>query len=528
MHSPSLPQRMAVLLLGTLLIFPGCFSSSTNTQVATVFTVETLEGTLYSLGNPGTTEENSNTPTHLLGLEDGSMIYAYSASTTVNLDDPYYKGVEVSVTGNLYPASEASDKDTIGITSIELITQETPTTTSTTVEMRTFRHSMMDFTISYRNDWEVQEGVVDGTGIAVTFTAPTPLDTASYELEIDETSSEAIVQPEKPLNTIQIVVLENLQSLPIEEWYSAYAASSEASTYTLSAISRDQLPAIKLSSSDPTYYVSYETTVFQISHYIAQEDYKLEYATLFSDMLYSFDVHGVDEITPTTVTIPTTETTTPAETTTPTTTSTSSDQQATIDTLELQLDSLIPDSGNWAPTRYSFAEPDYVYVEYQDSTTGVKGRLLLKELSTGSFEVLAVFKEGETTDWTLVSGTNEASGLPQTSVNAESGQSYSIPEGYALFESSSLQFSMPYPSSWYYARSGDSFYFSDEPADESNALVTLTVLPSWIAAYNISEETPIFTVQVPRDDSSSFRLQGDASYRDIIEVMAKSITSTEL
>ncbi|MFA6435711.1 MAG: hypothetical protein WCW30_01040, partial [Candidatus Gracilibacteria bacterium] len=511
------------------------FSSEDDTQVDSVFTVETFEGTLYSLGNPSVSEEEENVPTHLLGLENGTMIYAYSASSTVDLDDPSYKGVKVSVTGNLYLASEESDKDTLGITKIELVTLETATT-SAAVEMRTFRHSTLNFTISYRSDWELQEGTVNGTGTAVTFTAPVSLET--------ETNLDTL---DIPRDTISIKVLENLQSLPIEEWYAIYATASswsEAEIYSKSMVSRDQLPAVKSSTSDadPVYFVAYETTIFEISHSAVQTDYKLEYSTLFSDMLYSFDVHGVDEIIPTIVTIPTTETPasdSPTETTTPSettpTTSTSSDHQATIDSLKTQLDSLIPDSGDWTPTQYSFVEPDYVYVEYQDSTTGTKGRLLLKELSSDSFEVLAVFKEGETTDWTLVSGTNEASGLSQTSVNAESGQSYSIPEGYALFESSSLQFSMPYPSQWYYSRSGDSFYFSDEPADVSNALVTLTILSTPVAAYRAYETTvetqsldaQRYIIEAPRDDSSGYSFIGFPDYKAIMETMAQGITSTK-
>ena len=536
MHSPSWSQRMTILLLGMILILPGCFFSNKDTTlIDPIFTVETLEGTLYSLGNPGAAEEGSNVPTHLLGLDDGSMIYAYSASMSVDLDDLSYKGVKVSVTGNLYPASEESDKDTIGITSIELVTPGT-TETSALVEMKTFRHSTMDFTISYSSDWEVQEGVVNGTGTAVTFTAPVP---PAPETDLDTIE-------ETPRDTITIVVFGNLQALPIEEWYPAYAASSEASNYTLSAISKDQLPAIKLSSTgaDSIYYVAYGTTIFQISHSAVQTDYKLEYSTLFSDMLYSFDVHGTDEIVPTITTIPTTLTPTDDSTTeTPTedtstdtpTTTTSSDHQATMDALKTQLNSLVPDAGNWTPTRYSFAEPDYVYVEYQDSTTGIKGRILVRELDTGSFEVLAVFKEGETTDWSLVSGTNEASGLPQTSINAESGQSYSIPEGYGLFESSSLQFSMQYPSNWYYSRSGDSFYFSDKPADATNALVTLTILSSPVAAYKadtITIETQSlddarFMIEVPRDDSSGYSFIGFPEYQAIMEIMAKSVVSTK-
>jgi hypothetical protein len=94
---------------------------------------------------------------------------------------------------------------------------------------------------------------------------------------------------------------------------------------------------------------------------------------------------------------------------------------------------------------------------------------------------------------------------------------------------------MPYPSQWYYSRSGDSFYFSDEPADVSNALVTLTILSTPVAAYRAYETTvetqsldaQRYIIEAPRDDSSGYSFIGFPDYKAIMETMAQGITSTK-
>lgn len=101
-----------------------------------------------------------------------------------------------------------------------------------------------------------------------------------------------------------------------------------------------------------------------------------------------------------------------------------------------------------------------------------------------------------------------------------------IPEGYRSMESASLDFRMVYPARWYYTRSENFFYFSDEPAEASNALVSLELVSTPVAAYREDLEAVPRTVWVPRNDSSSFRLQASSEFLETLRTMAKSITST--
>ncbi len=193
--------------------------------------------------------------------------------------------------------------------------------------------------------------------------------------------------------------------------------------------------------------------------------------------------------------------------------------------------------GTWYVTGIEFADPDYAYVEYEDGHDMRK--ILITYVVDPGFdaEVIAYFEPGDATTWDLVSGEDEASGLPKTVVAVEDGQVSStveVMEGYRYFESYPYEFSMQYPSSWYYSGGSGHYGFTEEI--DSEEVVGLDVLGESIdehdgtsidlangkKAFSVSEDGK-YGIYVERDESSCFYLEGDVSYEEIVVNMAGSI-----
>lgn len=493
------------LSLSGLLVFSGClglFGEKSEEVPLDTYEFATYEGTLQSLG----TIKFNPDATHLLRLEDGTVLYVYS--DFYNLWDPEFLNQRMEVSGLLIPENEEVNKDTLAIEQLEVLEIEEEETVI--IRMENYVDEILGFAMDYRSDW-----TISNDPSSLTFTAPEP------EVEGDEVTEDMVFD----LDTVMVSTFRNAEELEIEEWFVEYRADIEP-LYSLSVVSADQLPAIKVMGDGITYYIDGGSTVFVVAFDNLQFDKRTEHTNLFNEMLFSFDVlrDGVREPVIEEETIEeemieeeTIEIVEPDVA--------PDDQGSVITSIESQLDNLVPDAGDWTATKYDFVEPDYIYVEYADDDA--VGRILVRDLGGGDFEVLAVFKEGFFTDWSLVSGTDEAKGKEKTSVDASSGQAVTILEGYRALESATLHFQMQYPSSWYYSRSGDHFYFSNEPADASNALVVLTVLDSPITLYTEQASGDTFTIEAPRDESSGYTLTGDAAYQDHMTIMAESIVSTE-
>ena len=374
--------------------------------------------------------------------------------------------------------------------------------------METYTNESLGFAIGYQSDWEIEEHTS-----AVEFTAPQPED------------SEDLVETD----LIQVSTLMNKEDLELEEWVLAY--QNIDTDYTKSMISPDKIEAIKVEDENSLlYYVDGGEKVYMIMHLKNQEDFELAYSNLFNEVLLSFDLledgareeevieeegEVVDEVVEEEIVEEVVEEEAVTETS-------GTSYEAIIESMDDHYWNLAEVDGEMTPIRYEVAEPDYIYVVYSLEDESMH-RDLLQNLGGGEFEMLASFEEGSITDWELASGEDAAKGLELTSINAESGEAMVVLEGYRAMESATLEFEMLYPSNWYYSRSGSFFYFSTQPADASNALVTLEIKDSSVGTMKTGTSGSDFYAEIPRDDASSFYLSGSADYSEEIQVMAESI-----
>lgn len=128
-----------------------------------------------------------------------------------------------------------------------------------------------------------------------------------------------------------------------------------------------------------------------------------------------------------------------------------------IAAFELSSNNLISDLDT--VSRYYFAESKHFYVEYFDKNSQPK-RVLIAYAD--NLKVIARFVEDEVMDWKLVSGENLIYDQNLTLVE-KSGDVVSLKEGYRLFESLPLEFSLQYPMQMYYMRISDRYEFAADP-----------------------------------------------------------------
>lgn len=501
----SLRVFSAASLLLMSLFLSGCFDSDEEDTNHYDFELQTFEGTLQSLGNAAFDSQ----ATHLLRLDDGTILYVYSEF--YDLNDPEYKNVRVEAEGVVIPADE-DGKDTLSIESLTVLGEDDAS--DVLVSVQTYVNTTMGFSLEYQSDWQVEEAVDQ---FQVTFTAPVVVDEDAVTDQIVNTELQDRLVIGKTDDA-------NLQQLDIEEWFMVYVAlEDDTIPYTLSKIGFDQLPALKMvDDQGATYYIADGVDIYIITTYLVQDDLTLEHTNLMSTMLYSFDLAS-DGYRETTILDDSSNTDEDTDTS-------SLDGTRYDDVMEALAEGL-PDlkevSEDWVATRYDFVDPNYVYVDFMNDDGESSGRLLLEYASDYVFTTLAVFEPGSTTDWKLISGSDVASGKERTSVDVSSGTVTTIQEGYRSFESGTLSFQMQYPSGWYYTRSGESFYFSTEPASAENALVTLTVVDTPVSDFEEESDGGEVTLWVPRDDISSFQLTASSEYEAQLGVMAHSIVSTQ-
>jgi hypothetical protein len=129
---------------------------------------------------------------------------------------------------------------------------------------------------------------------------------------------------------------------------------------------------------------------------------------------------------------------------------------------------------------FAFTESNYFYIIYLDVSSN-KQRALFS-YSDKAFNLQAEFEEGTVMDWKLVSGDNPVYDQSLTVFSIDPQNSnftiHSLREGFRLFESLPLEFSLHYPKDWFYKREANSYIFSDS-SEMLSVLLTVELLNSF-------------------------------------------------
>jgi len=187
---------------------------------------------------------------------------------------------------------------------------------------------------------------------------------------------------------------------------------------------------------------------------------------------------------------------------------------------------------------YGFAGDNYFYVTYgQDEE---RFRALIKYENDSDFELIAKFKQGTVTDWEIVTGQNLAANLQLTLIlvgeENDSAKEVSVEQGYRYYESLAMGFGVQYPQQWYYARTDNVFFFSDQPIGEGENLIELsetdddfaklsgTSIKSNVKKVTSGSKT---TYYVALDDDTTIKIEGESEYDSKMLIMANSVIVVE-
>ncbi len=474
------------------LSFSGClFWGNTDTPLV----YEDYQGTLKSLGGI----KVSDNATHILQTEDGEILYVYS--DTYNLNDDKYLGNVIEIYGAVTEASEKG-KDVVNISKITVVEEQKDTAEAVVGE--TYSDQYLGFSWEVKSDWQVDKGVGD-----VAFILPV-IGSDDDTLELDAVENDYFA----------VKLFENTDELPLDEWLANYDPSG-AEIAVASSVGKDFLKSLKITSEMgdvEIYYVERSGGfVYEVSHYNFDIDNRTYFRNLFYDALATFQVIPFGDET--------------VDTTSAEPASSSNSQTTSYDKIMGYI------QNSFSPVaEYEFVNPDYVYVTYTDGEDEVRVLLQYSTDSGFDYDVLATFEPGTVTDWELVSGEDEASGLPKSLIQTsdEGGTSVvEIMDGYRYFESGPYEFTIQYPDSWYYSGGGGHYSFSDTA--EGDELIGLDVLDYSVSSASGTSVTlengkqakkTSGGVYVDRDNSSCYYVNGSSEYSDVILNMAGSIVDS--
>lgn len=194
---------------------------------------------------------------------------------------------------------------------------------------------------------------------------------------------------------------------------------------------------------------------------------------------------------------------------------------------------------------FEFVQPNYVYVEYNDSSAARKALLQYTldqdtELKIINAEIVGYFIPGEEKDWALKEGSNPVSDKSREVVHLDTSGtiagSFSVEQGYRYFESAAYKFKAQYPSNWYYAGTSGVYRFSNKPiVSDTDQLVSLEIVGENLDAV-AGEEIEVgknkgktgkladsFVIYVERKRGGVFKIAAREEYQDLVFIMAKSI-----
>lgn len=463
-------------------------------------------GTVKSLGGIKVSEN----ATHILELDDGSVVYVYSE--IYDLDQEKYLGKNVEIYGQVTEATDKG-KDVINVTSIAVMEEDE--IQSEEVKKQLYSDQDMGFSWEIMSNWEIDHG--DNN---VAFILPLK----------DEESILAN-------DYISVIVYYNPYGYDLAEWLPNFTSETDSQKAEESIIGAESVSSLKLTSQlddSVSYYVMRsDGEVYEFTHYNYDTTNRTYYRNLFNQALATFKLIPLGD----------------GYEATDLETAESSEESVADEKNYDEIASIICENisnlasedatmgGTWYVTQVEFADPNYAYIEYEDGHDMRK--ILITYVIDPGFdsEVIAYFEPGDSATWDLVSGDDEASGLPKTVTTVVDGQVSSIVEimdGYRHFESYPYEFSMQYPASWYYSGGGGHYGFTEEI--DSEEVVGLDILGENIDEHDgtsidlangkkafLVSENGKYGIYVERDENSCFYLEGDIGYAEIIVNMAGSI-----
>lgn len=191
-------------------------------------------------------------------------------------------------------------------------------------------------------------------------------------------------------------------------------------------------------------------------------------------------------------------------------------------------------TGTLNATKFEFADPDFVYVEYTDGK--MKRKLLLRyftEERSVKTTQLAYFKPGETQDWITVTGSNVAAQQSRDIFSEDGQQIGKTNEGMRIYENAALKYSIQYPTGYYYAgvaRENGATHqvqFTDKPSDTTpTVLIKLQVFSGTFSSLNITSARMVQddTVTLFREkEGKVFKISGPLSQETMMGKMYGSI-----
>jgi len=193
-------------------------------------------------------------------------------------------------------------------------------------------------------------------------------------------------------------------------------------------------------------------------------------------------------------------------------------------------------TGIVTPTKFEFASPNYVYVEYTDGMN--KRKILFKYMDDNGLikaTQIAYFVPGTTKDWDLQSGTNEAATSSRDIYDTTGTKTVSVNEGMRLYENKVLKYGIQYPANWYYGGSAPAeagaihqVNFADQPLDSNPAKISVLVFKGTLASLGITNPTIAeggkYTVYVEHD-GRVYKITGASDQSATITKMSGTIVT---
>ncbi len=182
--------------------------------------------------------------------------------------------------------------------------------------------------------------------------------------------------------------------------------------------------------------------------------------------------------------------------------------------------SILPDFASL--DSFAFTDNKHFYLIYTNRDD-VSVRVLIDY--NNAYIIKARFVEGTDADWDLTSGVNDVYDRPLTLINFNDDRVTvaDVAEGYRLFETPALGFSLHYPQEWYYIRDNDSYLFALDPVTFNNVILKLSIDDTdlsksavLVRGSNVRRESVLL-------EEKTFEFEFDNAYQDFVNEMKSSL-----